>query len=111
MALRYALWRLVSVVVLGKFVLRIGREELLVAHGGRSVLGCVGFTSPGRDARARGKAGEEVVQGNRGLGPSVLACRLREAFDAGGHVGHERRPLRAGRGAAAAEGARGHGWA
>ena len=71
-----------------------------MAHGGRSVLGCVGFTGPGRNARARGKAGEEVVQGNRGLGPSVLACRLREAFDAVGHVGHERRPLRPGDSAA-----------
>ena len=93
----------ISVVVGGKFILRVGREEFRERQGARSVFGSVGFTRPRRDAGASGEAGEEVIAGDLGPGPSVAAFGLREAFDAVGHVGHEHRPLRPGGGAAAAE--------
>ena len=41
-----------------------------------------------------GKLARKLSQGDRCvLGSPVLACRLREAFDEVGRVGHERRPL------------------
>ena len=50
---------------------------------------------------------EKAVAGDLAPGPSVAALGLREAFDPVGHVGEIHRPLRAGGGAAAAEGPRG----
>ena len=91
------------VVIPGEFFFRVLGEELVEADDLWAVFGSVGFTRPRRDAGASGEAGEEVIAGDLGPGPSVAAFGLREAFDAVGHVGHEHRPLRPGGGTAAAE--------
>ena len=97
-----------SVVVGGKFVLRVGLEDLRERHGTRPILGFQGLTGPGRNPRW--EAGEKTVAGELFPGPAVSPTGLREAFDPVGHVGHIHRPLRAGLGASAAEVTRGHGF-
>ena len=48
-----------SVVVGGKFILRVWLKELRERHGARAVLGFEGFTGP--RGNPRGEAGEKIV--------------------------------------------------
>ena len=90
-----------SVVVGGKFVLRVGGEQLLERQGARLVLWFQGLTGPERDPR--GETGEKVVAGDLAPDPPIGPAGRREAFDSVGHVGFVGRPLRAGLRAASAK--------